>query len=218
MVLLFLQCLLHGIPPEHGSQLMLIHLTTTDCTNGILLMTHYAPFRANLHCGSSYAGVARALGACEHSYGHWIHLDMPHGRFPLWQLLRERPAVAHPQLCRSGASKNTTPFSARTPPNCEPNLLQKRYLASLPSTADDLPKSEKGWSEVSILPNYFGKRFVNTTREDSENAIIYNFLSGAFEVALWLHLLPTTTASKGFVLTLATLLLVADIASLRLVS
>ena len=28
----------------------------------------------------------------------------------------------------------------------------------------------------------FGKRFVNTTRNDSEDAIIYNFLSGAIEV------------------------------------
>jgi len=33
------------------------------------------------------------FGSCEHSYGHWIDLDMPHGRFPLWQLLREKPAL-----------------------------------------------------------------------------------------------------------------------------
>ena len=39
------------------------------------------------------------FGSCEHSYGHWIDLDMPHGRFPLWQLLREKPAAAHPP-CR----------------------------------------------------------------------------------------------------------------------
>ena len=39
------------------------------------------------------------FGASEHSYGHWIDLNMPHGRFPLWQLLRQYPEVAHPQ-CR----------------------------------------------------------------------------------------------------------------------
>ena len=27
------------------------------------------------------------FGACEHFYGHWIDLNMPHGRFPLWQLM-----------------------------------------------------------------------------------------------------------------------------------
>ena len=39
------------------------------------------------------------FGSCEHSYGHWIDLNMPHGRFPLWQMLRSNPEVAHPQ-CR----------------------------------------------------------------------------------------------------------------------
>ena len=34
-----------------------------------------------------------------HSSGHWIDPNMPHGRFPLWQLLRQYPEVAHPQ-CR----------------------------------------------------------------------------------------------------------------------
>ena len=53
--------LLHGIRPDHGARLMVIHLTR------------------------------------EHSYGHWIDLNMPHGRFPLWQLLRQYPEVAHPQ-------------------------------------------------------------------------------------------------------------------------
>ena len=37
------------------------------------------------------------FGAGEHSYGHWIDLNVTHGRFPLWQLLRQYPEVAHPQ-------------------------------------------------------------------------------------------------------------------------
>ena len=39
------------------------------------------------------------FGSCEHSYGHWIDLSLPHGRYPLWQLLRQYPDVALPQ-CR----------------------------------------------------------------------------------------------------------------------
>ena len=37
------------------------------------------------------------FGTCEHSYGHWIDLSLPHGRYPLWQLLRQYPDVALPQ-------------------------------------------------------------------------------------------------------------------------
>ena len=96
----FAPVLTHGIPPEHGSQLMLIHLTTDR-----LCQWHPADDTVrSLPC--KYCVVDRDtlelrehFGTCEHSYGHWIDLDMPHGRFPLWQLLPKRPAVAHPQ-CR----------------------------------------------------------------------------------------------------------------------
>ena len=37
------------------------------------------------------------FGTCEHSYGHWIDLSLPHGRYPLYQLLRQYPDVALPQ-------------------------------------------------------------------------------------------------------------------------
>ena len=96
----FSPVLLHCILPEQGSQLMLIHLTTDR-------LCQWHPADSTLRSLScKYCIVDRAtlelrehFGTCEHSYGHWIDLDMPHGRFPLWQLLRERPAVAHPQ-CR----------------------------------------------------------------------------------------------------------------------
>ena len=39
------------------------------------------------------------FGTSEHSYGHWIDFSLPHGRYPLWQLLRQYPDVALPQ-CR----------------------------------------------------------------------------------------------------------------------
>ena len=79
---------------------MLIHLTTdrlrqwhpADSTLRSLPCKYCVVDRKTLE-------LREHFGNCEHSYGHWIDLDMPLGRFPLWELLRERPAVAHPQ-CR----------------------------------------------------------------------------------------------------------------------
>ena len=90
--------LLHGIQPDHGTQLMVIHLTTDR-----LCQWHpHDDTLRSLPC--KYCIVDRStlelrehFGAGEHSYGHWIDLNMPHGRFPLWQLLRQYPEVAHPQ-------------------------------------------------------------------------------------------------------------------------
>ena len=92
--------LLHGIQPDHGTQLMVIHLTTDR-----LCQWHpHDDTLRSLPC--KYCIVDRStielrehFGAGEHSYGHWIDLNLPHGRFPLWQLLRQYPEVAHPQ-CR----------------------------------------------------------------------------------------------------------------------
>ena len=92
--------LLHGIQPDHGDQLMLIHLTTDR-----LCQWHPSDETlSSLNC--KYCIVDRStlelrehFGTCEHSYGHWIDLSLPHGRYPLWQLLRQYPDVALPQ-CR----------------------------------------------------------------------------------------------------------------------
>ena len=90
--------LLHGISPEHGDRLMLIHLTTDR-----LCQWHpYDETLSSLNC--KYCIVDRStqelrelFGTCEHSYGHWIDLSLPHGRYPLYQLLRQYPDVALPQ-------------------------------------------------------------------------------------------------------------------------
>ena len=90
--------LLHGILPEHGDRLMLIHLATDR-----LCQWHpYDETLSSLNC--KYCIVDRStqelrehFGTCEHSYGHWIDLSLPHGRYPLYQLLRQYPDVALPQ-------------------------------------------------------------------------------------------------------------------------
>ena len=76
---------------------MLIHLTTDR-----LCQWHpYDETLSSLNC--KYCIVDRStqelrelFGACEHSYGHWIDLSLPHGRFPLYQLLRRYFDVAPP--------------------------------------------------------------------------------------------------------------------------
>ena len=92
--------LLHGIQPDHGAQLMLIHLTTDR-----LCQWHPRDETlSSLTC--KYCIVDRStpelrehFGTSEHSYGHWSDLSLPLGRYPLWQLLRQYPDVALPQ-CR----------------------------------------------------------------------------------------------------------------------
>ena len=92
--------LLHGIQPDHGAQLMLIHLTTDR-------LCQWHPRDETLSSLScKYCIVDRStpelrehFGSCEHSYEHWIDLSLPHGKYPLWQLLRQYPDVALPQ-CR----------------------------------------------------------------------------------------------------------------------
>ena len=79
--------LLHGILPEHGDRLMLIHLTTDR-----LYQWHPRDETlSSLTCkfcivDRSTPELREHFGTCEHSYGHWIELSLPHGRYPLWQL------------------------------------------------------------------------------------------------------------------------------------
>eukprot|EP00434_Breviolum_minutum_P024407 symbB.v1.2.021555.t1/scaffold1847.1/size122519/8 len=77
---------------------MLIHLTTDR-----LCQWHpYDETLSSLNC--KYCIVDRStqelrelFGTCEHFYGHWIDLSLPHGRYPLYQLLRQHQDVAPPQ-------------------------------------------------------------------------------------------------------------------------
>ena len=92
--------LLHGIQPDHGDQLMLIHLTTDRLCQWHPNDETLSSFNCK-YCivDRSTLELREHFGTCEHSYGHWIDLSLPHGRYPLWQLLRQYPDVALPQ-CR----------------------------------------------------------------------------------------------------------------------
>ena len=77
---------------------MLIHLTTDR-------LCQWHPYDKTLHSlNCKYCIVDRKtqelkelFGSCEHSYGRWIDISLPHGRYPLNQLLRRFSDVAPPQ-------------------------------------------------------------------------------------------------------------------------
>ena len=75
----------------------------------------------------------------EHSYGHWIDLDMPHGRFPLWQLLRQYPEVAHPQCRDIAPLRLVSRVSCEVPARIQQVLNQLMILfgAVTPASSND---------------------------------------------------------------------------------
>ena len=79
---------------------MLIHLTTDRLCQWHPRDETLSPLTCK-YCivDRSTPELREHFGTCEHSYGHWIDLSLPHGRYPLWQLLRQYPDVALPQ-CR----------------------------------------------------------------------------------------------------------------------
>ena len=147
--------LLHGIRPDHGDRLMVIHLTTDR-------LCQWHPHDDTLHSlRCKYCIVDRStmelrehFGACEHSYGHWIDLNMPHGRFPLWQLMRQYPEVAHPQ------SRDIAPLSLVSWVSCEVparvqqvlNQLMILFRAVTPVASDEVleigRQQLKGWDMI----------------------------------------------------------------------
>ena len=92
--------LLHEIPPEQVPSSWLYTSLQTDCVNGILMMTHCVPFRANIaswivvqwSCENILVPVSTLMDTGLTLTCHMA--DSPYGK-----LLRQSPEVAHPQ-CR----------------------------------------------------------------------------------------------------------------------
>ena len=118
--------LLRQIRREQGAQLMLVHLTTDS-------LCQWHPRDSTLHAfPCKYCIVDREtcelrhhFGACEHSYGHWIDLDLPEGRFPFWWLLREKPKAANPK-CRDVAPLRLVSWLS-----CEVPVATQKVLGQL---------------------------------------------------------------------------------------
>ena len=90
------------------------------------------------------------FGACEHSYGHWIDLDMPHGRFPLWQILRQYPEVAHPQ-CRDIAPLRLVSWvSCEVPARVQQVLNQLMILFGAVTPASSNEVLEIGLQQLGV--------------------------------------------------------------------
>ena len=133
--------LIHGISPEHGESLKLIHLTTDR-----LCQWHpYDKTLRSLNC--KYCIVDRTtqelkelFGSCEHSYGHWIDISLPHGRYPLNQLLRRFSDVAPPQARDIAPLRLVSCVSCEVPDHVQHFLNQLMVLfgAVAPVSSDEV--------------------------------------------------------------------------------
>ena len=132
--------LIHGISPEHG-QRMLIRLAT-----GRLCQWH--PCDKTLHSlNCKYCIVDRKtqelkelFGSCEHSYGHWIDISLPHGRYPLYRLLRRFSDVAPPQARDIAPLRLVSWVSCEVPDHVQQVLNQLMVLfgAVAPVSSDEV--------------------------------------------------------------------------------
>ena len=133
--------LIHGISPEHGQSLMLIHLTTDR-------LCQWHPDDGTLRSlNCKYCIVDRTtqelrelFGSCEHSYGHWIDISLPHGRYPLYQLLRRFSDVAPPQARDIAPLRLVSWVSCEVPDHVQQVLNQLMVLfgAVAPVSSDEV--------------------------------------------------------------------------------
>ena len=133
--------LIHGISPEHGQSIMLIHLTTDR-------LCQWHPYDKTLHSlNCKYCIVDRKtqelkelFGSCEHSYGHWIDISLPHGRYPLYQLVRRFSDVAPPQARDIAPLRLVSWVSCEVPDHVQQVLNQLMVLfgAVAPVSSDEV--------------------------------------------------------------------------------
>ena len=133
--------LLHGISPEHGQRLMLIHLTTDR-----LCQWHPSDETLrSLNCkfcivDRTTQELRELFGSCEHSYGHWIDISLPHGRYPLFQLLRRYSDVAPPQARDIAPLRLVSWVSCEVPDHVQQllNRMMVLFGAVTPVSSDEV--------------------------------------------------------------------------------
>ena len=154
--------LLHGILPEHGQRLMLIHLTTDR-----LCQWHPSDETLrSLNCkfcivDRTTQELRELFGSCEHSYGHWIDISLPHGRYPLFQLLRRYSDVAPPQARDIAPLRLVSWVSCEVPDHVQQllNRMMVLFGAVTPVSSDEVlaigvqqlgvaPSGEISWDAI----------------------------------------------------------------------
>ena len=80
------------------------------------------------------------FGSCEHSYQHWIDISLPHGRYPLYQLLRRFSDVAPPQTRDIAPLRLVSWVSCEVPDHVQQVLNQLMVLfgAVAPVSSDEV--------------------------------------------------------------------------------
>ena len=145
--------LIHGISPEHGQRIMLIHLTTDR-------LCQWHPYDKTLHSlNCKYCIVDRKtqelkelFGSCEHSYGHWIDISLPHGRYPLYRLLRRFSDVAPPQARDIAPLRLVSWVSCEVPDHVQQVLNQVMVLFGAVAPLSSMRSLLLGPTYLELLP------------------------------------------------------------------
>ena len=89
---------------------------------------------------TSVTELKELFGSCEHSYGHWIDISLPHGRYPLYQLLRRFSDVAPPQARDIAPLRLVSWVSCEVPDHVQQVLNQLMVLfgAVAPVSSDEV--------------------------------------------------------------------------------
>ena len=93
------------------------------------------------------------FGACEHSYGHWIDISLPHGRLPLYRLLRRYSDVAPPQARDIAPLRLVSWVSCEVPEHVQQVLNQLMVLfgAVAPVSSDEVISI--GVQQLGVAPS-----------------------------------------------------------------
>ena len=59
------------------------------------------------------------FGKCGHSYGHWLHINLAEGVYPLWSFLRDVPDAANPGLRDVAPLRMVSRFSCEASPKIQ---------------------------------------------------------------------------------------------------
>ena len=154
--------LLSRIPGMQGERLLLYHYT-----NDTLCQWKPGPDTlkalACKYCivSNDAAELRGHFGSAEHSYGHWLDLDLPEGEHTLWRLLRSHVAIACPRHRDAAPLRLVSWMSCEPPAHIEALLRQLMLLfaevqpvaseqvVSAARRALDLPeKPQVSWDEI----------------------------------------------------------------------
>ena len=133
--------LLMELPEMQGRLLTLFHLTA----DALCQWDPSGHLLNSLSCqccivGNETTELHGHFGTGEHSYGHWLDLDLPIGRFELLTLLRKLPDLANPAFRDAAPLRLVSRLSCEVPPptQCLLDQLMEAFAAIEPVSSKEV--------------------------------------------------------------------------------